>query len=269
MASNTSKSLNECKKIAFDPAKSQCRLKSIIKFLKSKDFEDLTQVPSIGPHFASVLRQQQSTPITTIYQLMGYFLLFRRTNISQEQWCQSMFNFLQQCGVRTDFVQHITYSIAERLDLCFPELFHPENFGKCTADKYLELPTFQQKKQGNSFDANKSTVSTAAILSFIEHSNKYQYANRLENVKNIGIGKATVAKLQAKGITSLYQVFGAFLTQCSKDINQEEWSNLCYRWCVDNGCSAAHSAGITDAICNALDAFFPGLYDREKALASK
>lgn len=102
----------------------------------------------------------------------------------------------------------------------------------------------------------------------IENSNKYEYANRLHNVKNIGIGKATAAKLQTKGITSLYQIFGAFLTQYSKGIKQEQWSNLCYRWFMNNGCSPAHCAGITDAICNTLDTLFPGLYDGQRVLAA-
>lgn len=123
--------------------------------MQCDDLDNLTKVPSIGPHFARVLGHQPETPITTILQLMGYFLLFRRTNISQEEWCQSMFNFLHQCGVRTDFVQHIAFSIAKQLDMYFAGLFYPGNFGKCSADEYLELPTFGQKKVGSSFDANK------------------------------------------------------------------------------------------------------------------
>ena len=79
----------------------------------------------------------------------------------------------------------------------------------------------------------------------------------------------TLANLAKKNITSLYQMYGVFLGFYSKAITQNQWTQLCYRWCIDNGCSKGHSAGITDAICNVIDTVFPGVYDREDALKSE
>lgn len=250
---------------AFDPEKSAAKAKAVLAFLTEGHFEDVTKIPSIGKVFAEKL-QKMTPPINTVYQLMGRFLQFRRKDISQEQWCQSMYNFVVVNGARTDYAQHITYALAECVNLYFPDLYDGESFEESKADDFVELPTFSLSGEGAAYKASASTATAKAIETLISNSTDFDYCNYLGNIKSLGFGKVTLANLAKKNITSLYQIYGVFLGFHSKAITQEQWTQLCYRWCIDNGCSKGHSAGITDAICNVLDTTFPGLYDREEAL---
>ena len=84
----------------------------------------------------------------------------------------------------------------------------------------------------------------------------------------MGFGTGTLKKLKNRKITSLYQIYGVFLSFYSKKITQEQWTQKCYHWCKNNGVSTGYCANVTDAVCQFLDVRFEGLYDREAALAA-
>ena len=90
----------------------------------------------------------------------------------------------------------------------------------------------------------------------------------LAQVQSLGFGTGTLKKLKNRKITSLYQIYGVFLSFYSKKITQEQWTQKCYHWCKNNGVANGYCANVTDAVCQFLDVRFEGLYDREVALAA-
>jgi len=253
---------------AFDPKKSAGKAKALLEFLQNGGFDDVTKVPSIGPSLSRTLAKKKP-PINTVYQLMGRFLQFRFKDIKQEWWCQSFYEWLCDNGARSNFAQHITFCLAECLTVYLPDLFDQTKFTACTPGEAVPLPSFAKPKEGGAtFHAKHSTARPEAIKALITNGSEFAYANDLSKVESLGFGPATLKKLKSRKITSLYQIYGVFLSLYSKKITQAEWTAECYQWCKNNGVSSGYCANVTDAVCQFLDVRFNGLYDRSAALAA-
>ena len=196
---------------------------------------------------------------------------------------------------------------AECLTIYLPDLFDQTEFTACTPGEAVPLPSFAKPKEGGAtFHAKKSTARPEAIKALITNGSEFAYANDLSKVfwvqlkeiprppsvppskktphaynththclsfwplqvESLGFGPATLKKLKYRKITSLYQIYGVFLSEYSKKITQTEWTAKCYQWCKNNGVSSGYCANVTDAVCQFLDVRFNGLYDRSAALAA-
>lgn len=75
-----------------------------------------------------------------------------------------------------------------------------------------------------------------------------------------GIGPRTADKLRAKGITTLFQLAGVFLTFKAAGVDEEAWCNKMWMYLSQIGCPGGHRAGLIDCLGEKLCFAFPGLY---------
>ena len=104
------------------------------------------------------------------------------------------------------------------------------------------------------FDRTKSMIKEKARVLFL----KSDWNSKLNDVP--GIGPATVEKLNAKGITTLYQLAGVFLTFKSSDVDEDEWCNKFWEYLTSIGVTSGHKAGMIDCLGEKLAVCFPGIY---------
>ena len=104
------------------------------------------------------------------------------------------------------------------------------------------------------FDRSKSLIKEDAKAAFLLS----EWNSPLVDVP--GIGPKTAEKLQSKGITTLYQLAGVFLTFKAAGVDEEDWCNKMWEYLASIGCPGGHRAGVIDCLGEKLCLAFPGIY---------
>eukprot|EP00591_Stephanopyxis_turris_P002012 CAMPEP_0195524238 /NCGR_PEP_ID=MMETSP0794_2-20130614/23959_1 /TAXON_ID=515487 /ORGANISM="Stephanopyxis turris, Strain CCMP 815" /LENGTH=109 /DNA_ID=CAMNT_0040654415 /DNA_START=63 /DNA_END=392 /DNA_ORIENTATION=- len=104
------------------------------------------------------------------------------------------------------------------------------------------------------FDRAKSQISENKKVAFL----KAPWDSPLVDVP--GIGPATAKALKEKGITTLYQLAGVFLTFKAADVDEDEWCNRMWEYLTQIGCPGGHKAGVIDCLGEKLSLAFPAIY---------
>ena len=107
----------------------------------------------------------------------------------------------------------------------------------------------------------KSKVTAEAKVTFLE----LPWDSPL--IKVPGVGPATVEKFKAKGIMTLYQLAGVFLTfktlneAGNEPISEHDWCQKMWEYLNSIGTPATFRSGLIDALGEKLALSFEGIYE--------
>lgn len=87
---------------------------------ESFDSAGKAAIPNVGPATQKCLAE---AGITNQFQLIGQFLMFRKTGDNTQERCNLMVNFLETAGVGKSLLSVITYTLAKKLNRTFPGFF--------------------------------------------------------------------------------------------------------------------------------------------------
>ena len=104
------------------------------------------------------------------------------------------------------------------------------------------------------FDRTKSQIKEDAKAEFLVAP----WDSDLEDVP--GIGPKTAELLREKGITTLYQLAGVFLTFKAAGVDEDAWCQKMWEYLSSIGCPGGYRAGVIDCLGEKLCLSFPGVY---------
>ncbi|KAK8819102.1 hypothetical protein WA538_001679, partial [Blastocystis sp. DL] len=82
----------------FDPRKSKIGEKALVAFIDAEITENLLTVPGIGKVAIEKLKNC-SDHIENTYQLIGKFLMLKKNNMTEQEHCDAMWNWLKSIGI--------------------------------------------------------------------------------------------------------------------------------------------------------------------------
>ncbi len=110
----------------FDVNRSQVNDEQLATFLRSEVDEDIQSVPGVGPAAQKKLAASSDgeAGVKTTYQLIGKFLSLRDPDMTSDELCEAMFQWLKLKGINA-FRSGIVHSIAEKTNLMMPGIYEP------------------------------------------------------------------------------------------------------------------------------------------------
>ena len=90
------------------------------RFVNSSWEEELGHIPNVGPVTQGRLK---AVGITTSYQLVGQFLMFREIGDTTQERCTRMCSFLVDQGVAPGLTHAITLALAKKINMAFVGFF--------------------------------------------------------------------------------------------------------------------------------------------------
>ena len=104
------------------------------------------------------------------------------------------------------------------------------------------------------YDKNRSSVGADKLAEYLR-------ADVDADLRSIpGVGPKAVEKLNARGITTTFQLIGQFLMLKDEGVGPVEHCDRFWYWLKDVGIDS-HRSGIIQCIAEKLDTMFPGIYD--------
>jgi hypothetical protein len=244
--------------MSFNPSKSVISEKSLVDFICSATYSQIVKVPGIGATTARALAECDP-PVSNVYQLMGLYLTFRGQSVSQEKWCQSMFDFLVKAGSQKHWAASITHALAEKLNLYYPGLYDANTFGDANPEDVVAAPDMKVVAKDGTVYKTKSVRIKDEVVTELIGSTGDKIAHSLRLIKGIGLGPKSLDALEARGITSLYQLCGVYLTLRQTKMEKQDYLNTCFRWSIDAGIASGYAASVVYAITSYIESKFPGL----------
>lgn len=101
----------------------------------------LSCIPNVGAVTQECLAK---VGITTQYQLIGQFLMFRKTGDNTQMRCDLMVSFLEQIGVKKALLSVITYALAKKLNRTFPGFFVDSECAEACGEQDEEMEEFEE-----------------------------------------------------------------------------------------------------------------------------
>lgn len=114
-------------------------------------------------------------------------------------------------------------------------------------------PVCEANEKMSGYSQTKSHLSEEALIDFL----KLSWSAPLESVP--GIGDASNRRLKAKGLHTLLQLAGIFLTFRSPGVSHDEWLNKTWQYLASLDVPKAHCHSIVHALDEKLTIAFPEL----------
>ncbi|KAK8817077.1 hypothetical protein AV274_2374 [Blastocystis sp. ATCC 50177/Nand II] len=110
----------------FNPNNSKIGRKALCEFIDQEITGDLRSVPGIGPAGIKTLKEC-SDHIENTYQLIGKFLMLKKSDMTEQEHCDAMWKWLKSIGINSHR-SGVIRALGLKMCVSYPHLFSDSIF---------------------------------------------------------------------------------------------------------------------------------------------